>query len=50
MAFGQPRQEELVEYLLERYSHGEVTRMASQLRLDLGPASGGRAPDDGPLT
>jgi hypothetical protein len=39
LAFGQPRQEELVEYLQQRLSHDEITDLADQLRIDLSPGA-----------
>jgi hypothetical protein len=37
MVFGQPRQQELVKILAERYSPEEVNAIASMLRIDLSP-------------
>ncbi len=37
LAFGQPRQEELVEYLGDRISSDHLERWISQLRIDLSP-------------
>ncbi len=39
LAFGQPRQEELVEYLGDRISSDHLERWLSQLRIDLSPPS-----------
>jgi hypothetical protein len=39
LAFGQPRQEELVEYLSTGRSDTEILELASKLRIDLSPAS-----------
>ena len=37
LAFGQPRQEELVEFLGAGFSEEQLTRLAKQLRIDLSP-------------
>ena len=37
LAFGQPRQEELVEFLGASFSEEQLTRLAMQLRIDLSP-------------
>ena len=37
LAFGQPRQEELVAYLRERYSSEEIDELKSELHIDLAP-------------
>jgi hypothetical protein len=37
MVFGQPRQEDLVEYLLKRFPAEEREAMVERLRIDLGP-------------
>jgi hypothetical protein len=37
MAFGQPRQEDLVNYLLSRFSADETVSKAAELRIDLSP-------------
>lgn len=37
LAFGQPRQEDLVAYLSQRLSPEEAQRVVAELRLDLGP-------------
>lgn len=37
MVFGQPRQEDLLAYLMERLPAREVSRIADELRVDLGP-------------
>lgn len=37
MVFGQPRQEELVDYLRERLPEEELTKLAEELRIDLTP-------------
>lgn len=38
LAFGAPRQEELVSYLSHRYGPDELARLSNTLRVDLGPA------------
>ncbi|MGH2959165.1 MAG: C-terminal helicase domain-containing protein, partial [Solirubrobacterales bacterium] len=38
LAFGQPRQEELVEYLADSLNSEELQRLAARLRIDLAPA------------
>lgn len=43
MAFGQPRQEDLVAYLLNRLPHQAVTRLMEEVRIDLTPPP--RPPD-----
>ena len=40
LAFGQPRQEELVEFLGDRVSPEHLSRWLSQLRIDLSPPAG----------
>jgi hypothetical protein len=37
LAFGQPRQEELIEFLGADRSDAELLRLASRLRIDLTP-------------
>ena len=37
MVFGQPRQEDLVAYLLERVPHAELDGLMQELRIDLSP-------------
>ena len=37
MVFGQPRQEDLVAYLLDRLPQQEINRIVDELRIDLGP-------------
>jgi hypothetical protein len=37
MAFGQSRQEDLVAYLLDRFSEGEVAELLDKLKIDLQP-------------
>ncbi|MBI3969916.1 MAG: DEAD/DEAH box helicase [Chloroflexi bacterium] len=39
MVFGQPRQEDLVAYLLSRLSKEQIERMTAELRVDLSPPS-----------
>lgn len=39
MAFGQPRQDDLVEYLLQHLSTGEVESILTNLQIDLSPES-----------
>ena len=39
MVFGQPRQEDLIEYLLSHVPPAEVTSFVAQLRVDLSPPS-----------
>ena len=49
LAFGQPRQEELVEFLGDRISSDQRDRWLSQLRIDLSPPharEGRQKPDD----
>lgn len=41
MVFGQPRQEDLVAYLLEQLSSDEIETAFEQLRIDLSPVGGG---------
>jgi hypothetical protein len=43
MVFGQPRQEDLVAYLLERVPAAELERMMAELRIDLSPSGPGNA-------
>jgi Helicase conserved C-terminal domain len=40
MVFGQPRQEDLVAYLLERVPPGELEALMDELRIDLAPGAG----------
>lgn len=40
MVFGQPRQEDLVAYLLERVPAAELERLMAELRIDLTPGAG----------
>ena len=40
MAFGQPRQDDLVDFLLERLPEGEAGPMLDELRIDLTPTVG----------
>jgi hypothetical protein len=40
MVFGQPRQDDLIEYLTERFSEGERTAICEELRVDLSPPQG----------
>lgn len=40
MVFGQPRQDELLEYLMSRLSPEEVVNVANELRVDLTPGFG----------
>ena len=40
LAFGQPRQEELVELLSDRVSPDHLPRWLEQLRIDLSPPTG----------
>jgi hypothetical protein len=47
MAFGQPRQEDLVAYLLDRLPQQTVTRLMEEIRIDLTPSLG--PPDSGEL-
>ncbi len=37
MVFGQPRQEDMLQYLLEQLPEGDLLNMADQLRIDLEP-------------
>lgn len=37
MVFGQPRQEDLLEFLMGQMTEGEAMTQAEELRLDLGP-------------
>ena len=37
MVFGQPRQEDLMAFLLDRYSPEEAEKFAARLRVDLSP-------------
>ncbi len=37
MVFGQPRQEDLIQYLTERYTNDEVQQLVCDLRIDLSP-------------
>jgi hypothetical protein len=37
LAFGQPRQEDLIEYLSSRFSGDEITQLLDELRIDLAP-------------
>jgi hypothetical protein len=49
MVFGQPRQEDLLEFLITHLSPDEATRQAEELRLDLSPRLARRdrqSPDD----
>jgi hypothetical protein len=39
--FGQPRQQDLVAYLVERVPAGEMQALMAELRIDLGPAASG---------
>ena len=41
MVFGQPRQQDLVAYLVERVPAGEMEALMAELRIDLGPAASG---------
>jgi len=41
MVFGQPRQEDLVAYLIERVPAAELERLMDELRIDLSPTGGG---------
>ena len=45
LAFGQPRQEELVEFLGADRSDADLLDLASQLRIDLSPPGSGHTPD-----
>jgi len=38
MIFGQPRQEDLIAYLLEHFAPDDIKRMTSELRIDLTPS------------
>jgi helicase-like protein len=38
MIFGQPRQEDLVAYLLEHFSPDEIERLTAEFRIDLSPS------------
>ena len=40
MVFGQPRQEDLLTYLLEYLPEADVDRVADELRIDLSPPAG----------
>jgi hypothetical protein len=40
MVFGQPRQEDLLAYLLEHLPEADVDRVADELRIDLSPPAG----------
>lgn len=40
MVFGQPRQEDLVEYLLERVPKADLEKLMDELRIDLAPGGG----------
>jgi len=40
MVFGQPRQEDLLAYLLEHLPEVDVDRVADELRIDLSPPAG----------
>lgn len=49
MVFGQPRQEDLLAYLLERLPAGRVDALMRQARIDLiPPKAGGEAPHNRP--
>lgn len=37
MVFGQPRQDDLVEYLLRRLARDEVDKIVERVRVDVGP-------------
>ena len=37
LAFGQPRQEELIAYLRERFSDEEIEKLKSKLHINLAP-------------
>jgi hypothetical protein len=37
LAFGQPRQEDLIEYPSSRFSGDEITQLLDELRIDLAP-------------
>lgn len=39
MVFGQPRQEDLIQFLLEQYDEDTVKRVVDELRMDLSPKS-----------
>jgi hypothetical protein len=39
LAFGQPRQEDLIEYLSRRYTREEINELMDEFRLDLAPPS-----------
>lgn len=43
MAFGQPRQEELIEYLLQQLPREKIEALLATLTIDLSPAAGARA-------
>ena len=45
LAFGQPRQEELVEYLGADRTDTDLLQLASRLRIDLSPPESGHTPD-----
>jgi hypothetical protein len=45
IAFGQPRQEELLEHLLPRLADATLQRLVEDLRIDLAPPAS--PPDDG---
>jgi len=40
LAFGQPRQEDLVEYLRRRFSDDEVEQLLEEFKIDLSPPNG----------
>jgi hypothetical protein len=44
MVFGQPRQEDLLRYLVERVPAGEVDRIMSEARIDLSPNAARSSP------
>ena len=44
MVFGQPRQEDLVEYLLEHVSKETLEDVLDELRVDLSPRTAGAPP------
>ena len=37
MGFGQPRQEDLVAFLLNSFSREEIDKLSEELRIDLSP-------------
>jgi hypothetical protein len=42
MVFGQPRQSDLIEYILNNFPAEEVSRLSEQLRIDLSPLAASR--------